>query len=101
VSRSRRVLLVSAATLLPVLAGLAQPAAAAPGDPAPFAPNTAGLHWSTQSVAPGVTVVSGSLTGRPAPSWTVTVDETVTSKLTGQPAPAELGSPQWAQSTVE
>jgi exopolysaccharide biosynthesis protein len=100
VSRSRRVLLVSAATLLPVLAGLAQPAAAAPGNPAPFAPNTAGLHWSTQSVAPGVTVVSGSLTGGPAPSWTVTIDATVTSKLTGQPAAAELGSPQWAHSTV-
>lgn len=81
--------------------GMAQPAGATQAA-ATVVPNVAGLQWTVRSVAPGVTVLSGSL-AHPAstPPWTVTIDSTVTSSITGKPANAELGSPQWAAATAK
>lgn len=60
-----------------------------------------GLHWTSQPVAPGVSVRTGELEqSAVTPYWTVTVDASATNALTGQPTTAELGTAQWARDTA-
>ncbi len=74
--------------------------------PATAAPDSAGwdgqrLHWTTQTVAPGVSLRTGTLDEPDvAPYWTVTIGAPATNDLTGKPTVAELGSPQWASDTA-
>jgi Phosphodiester glycosidase/SPOR domain len=65
------------------------------------ADTASGWLWTSESVAPGVTVEVGVLQGASAPFWTVTIDAPATNSLTGQPSVAELGPQQWAQDTAE
>jgi hypothetical protein len=59
------------------------------------------VQWSSQQLAPGVTVRSGHFADAAAkPYWTVTIDATATSSITGQTANAELGSASWAAVTT-
>ena len=59
------------------------------------------VQWTTQQVAPGVTVRASVLSDPSArPYWTVTIDATTTSSITGQPADAELGTASWATATA-
>lgn len=62
---------------------------------------TSGWQWTSDSVAPGVTVEVGVLQAATAPFWTVTIDAPATNSLTGQPTVAELGTQQWAQDTAD
>ncbi len=102
--RSRRArLALRIATTFAVAAplGLAVPAATA--SPAPGAgPMAAQTHWTTQTLAPGLQIRTGTLTNSAtgAPSWTVTVQAPVTAAYTGAPAWAEVGSTSWASQTV-
>ena len=89
-----------------LLVGLAlvASAAAATGSAAASPPTVGwdgtGLRWTSQSVAPGVTVEVGTLDRSTAPYWTVTIDAPATNSLTGQATVAELGTQQWAQDTA-
>jgi len=69
--------------------------------PVAAADTTSGWQWTSESVAPGVTVEVGVLQAATAPFWTVTIDAPATNSLTGQPTVAELGAQQWAQDTAE
>src|SRR5262249_27112006 len=96
----RRMLFPAAVAIagLPLLGVIpSMPAAAAPARPAPgTAPGgwIGQVAWTSQQVAPGVTVRAGVLANAAAaPHWTVTIDATTTSSITGQPANAELGTP--------
>lgn len=93
----------AAAAALPVLAVM--PSGSAAATTASHRPADAGwisqVTWTSQQIAPGVTVRDGVLSNPAAkPYWTVTIDATTTSSITGQPANAELGSPNWAASTA-
>jgi exopolysaccharide biosynthesis protein len=89
-----------------LLVGLAlvASAAAATGSAAASPPTAGwdgtGLQWTSQSVAPGVTVEVGTLDRSTAPYWTVTIDAPATNTLTGQATVAELSTQQWAQETA-
>lgn len=100
VSRLRSVGFGLLATLVLAL-GLLLPATAH-ASPAP--PGTSSwissVRWTSEQVAPGVTVRNGVLAQQVTPYWTVTVEDEVTSSFTGQPAPAEVGPPSWADQTV-
>ncbi|HEY1698479.1 MAG TPA: phosphodiester glycosidase family protein [Trebonia sp.] len=91
----------AAAAALPALAFLPAGSAAASAGPS-AAPKPSGswisqLQWTSQQLASGVTVRSGTLSDASAkPYWTVTIDSTVPSSITGQPADAELGIKSWA-----
>lgn len=91
----RAVAVVGAIALTVPVAASAQAAAPTPGW------DGSGLHWTTEQVAPGVVVRTGTL-GPPAghPFWTVTIDAPATNSLTGQPTKAELGPAQWASDTA-
>ncbi len=96
-SRIRR-----AATAVALIAAI--PAVVAPAQSASAAASGwdgSGLRWTTQSVAPGVSVRTGVLEQpQGAPFWTVTIDAPATNSLTGQPTTAELGTAQWAHDTA-
>ena len=69
------------------------------------APATAGgqvtAQWTTQTLAPGVQVRTGTVRHlEAAPSWTVTVKVPSTSRLTGAEVDVEVGSRSWAQDTT-
>ncbi|HEV3382215.1 MAG TPA: phosphodiester glycosidase family protein [Trebonia sp.] len=96
----------AASAALPVLAFLpsgsaaASTARAAQGDDG-VASWIGQVKWTSQDLAPGVTVRSGVLADSSAkPYWTVTLDATVTSSITGEPADAELGTASWATATA-
>jgi Phosphodiester glycosidase/SPOR domain len=58
-------------------------------------------HWSTQTIARGVQVSTVTIANpAAAPSWTVTLEQPVTSQVTGGPAAAEVESRSWAQATA-
>lgn len=66
---------------------------------APAAPVTA--RWTTRTLAPGVQLRSATLRRADShPSWTVTVQEPVTSRLTGAATAAEVGPRSWADPTA-
>jgi exopolysaccharide biosynthesis protein len=65
------------------------------------ADSPSGWQWTSESVAPGVTVDVGVLQAATAPFWTATIDAPATNSLTGQPTVAELGTQQWAQDTAD
>ncbi|WP_329138931.1 phosphodiester glycosidase family protein [Streptomyces sp. NBC_01476] len=77
-------------------------AAAAPATSAMSAahgPVTA--RWTTQNVAPGVQVRTGTIRNAAAtPAWTVTVQAPATSRLTGAATWAEVGPRSWATATA-
>lgn len=57
--------------------------------------------WTTQTVARGVEVRTGTVTNpAAAPTWTVTVQAPTTSRLTGAAAWAEVGPRTWADATA-
>lgn len=59
------------------------------------------IQWTSQHLAPGVTVRSGHFADPGAKLyWTVTIDATATSSITGLTANAELGSKSWAAATA-
>jgi hypothetical protein len=59
------------------------------------------IKWTSQQLAPGVTVRSGAFADPSAkPYWTVTIDATVISSITGEPADAEVGTKSWATATA-
>ncbi|MFF4213114.1 phosphodiester glycosidase family protein [Streptomyces sp. NPDC001796] len=65
------------------------------------APAPAVGEWTTQALAPGVEVRTGTLRNAgAAPSWTVAVRRPVTSRLTGAPVDAEVGPRSWADATA-
>jgi hypothetical protein len=73
----------------------------APASAAPAGGWIGQIRWTSQQVAPGVTVRAGVLANAAAaPHWTVTIDATTTSSITGQPANVELGTPAWAAATA-
>ncbi|MFJ5222545.1 phosphodiester glycosidase family protein [Streptomyces sp. NPDC088400] len=58
-------------------------------------------RWTTQSVARGVEVRTGTVTNPAAePAWTVTVEAPTTSRLTGAAAWAKVGPRNWADATA-
>nr|WTA00143.1 SPOR domain-containing protein [Streptomyces sp. NBC_00857] len=58
-------------------------------------------RWTTQSVARGVEVRTGTVTNTAAaPTWTVTVEAPTTSRLTGAAAWAKVGPRSWADATA-
>ncbi|MGY5121412.1 phosphodiester glycosidase family protein [Streptomyces sp. 900105755] len=58
-------------------------------------------EWTTQTVAPGVQVRTGTIRNTASvPTWTVTVQESTTSRLTGAAAWAEVGPRSWADETA-
>lgn len=83
---------------------LSGPASAALAQPAPGKPASGWIgqvQWTSQQVAPGVTVRNGVLANpTAAPHWTVTIDATTTSSITGATAHEELGTPAWAAATA-
>ncbi|WP_239154988.1 phosphodiester glycosidase family protein [Amycolatopsis sp. FDAARGOS 1241] len=92
-SRPRRALVaaVVAAGAAAVLSPVAE--AAVPG--------LAGYTWTTDAVAPGVTVRTGVLTQQNhSPFWTVTITAPAKNVLTGAATTAELGDAQWARDTA-
>jgi hypothetical protein len=105
-SRQRRwYVATAAAAALPALAFLPAGGAAASAGPSaapkPSSSWISQLHWTSEQLASGVTVRSGTFSDASAqPYWTVTVDSTVTSSITGQPADAELGTKSWATRTA-
>lgn len=91
---------VASAALAAISLGgtLASPAHASPARPASWLGE---VSWTSQQLAPGITVRSGVLSDSAAkPYWTVTIDHTVTSSITGQPASAEVGPKAWATATA-
>jgi exopolysaccharide biosynthesis protein len=87
---------------LALSAPLALTGAVATASPARPSSPSAAAHWTTQTVAPGVQIRTGTLTdGAAAPRWAVTVQAPVTAAFTGAPAWAEVGSPAWAATTAE
>ena len=91
------------AVLVAVVALTAPVAASAPAAQAAPTPgwDGSGLRWTTEQVAPGVSVRTGTLVEPTAhPFWTVTIDAPATNSLTGQPTTAELGTAQWASDTA-
>ncbi|GHH83393.1 hypothetical protein GCM10018793_45370 [Streptomyces sulfonofaciens] len=98
----RLAMALAVAAPLAVAGGTATAAspAAAPAGAAATA-GTAAAHWTTQHVAPGVQVRTGTLTDTAgAPSWTVTVQAPVEAAFTGRPAWAEVGGTTWASGTT-
>lgn len=101
--RACGVAMVGLTAVVPLLVAL--PAGAAPaGEGRP--PAVGGvwsqqINWTSQQVAPGMTVRTGVIAGGSAPYWTVTIDATTTSSLTGKPATAELGTASWATNVAE
>jgi Phosphodiester glycosidase/SPOR domain len=90
----------------PAAASGAGPARAVTGHPGQPRQRTAASplgteHWSTQAIARGVQVSTVTI-ANPAvtPSWTVTLEQPVTSQVTGAPAAAEVESRAWAQTTA-
>jgi len=81
-------------TAAPAAANAARPSTAAGPD---WIRN---VQWTSQPVAPGVTVRHGVLSAQTAPRWTVTIDGTTTSSITGQPADTEVGTRAWANQTA-
>ena len=75
---------------LPLLGAMAAvPASAAPGSGW-----IQQVKWTSQQVAPGVTVRTGVLANpAAAPHWTVIIDATTTSSITGTTANEEVGTP--------
>lgn len=99
---SRLALRLAMALAVAAPLGLAGPTAtASPESPAgPVSPATA--HWTTQTLAPGVEIRTGTLTNPSAdPRWTVTVQAPVTAAFTGAPAWAEVGDAAWASRTAD
>ncbi|MEV8610589.1 phosphodiester glycosidase family protein [Amycolatopsis sp. NPDC051373] len=92
-SRARRVL--AAAVVVAGAAAVLTPAADA------SVPGPAGYTWTTDAVAPGVTVRTGVLsrTAHP-PFWTVTITAPAKNILTGAATTAELGTAAWARDTA-
>ncbi|MEV6005994.1 phosphodiester glycosidase family protein [Streptomyces sp. NPDC051976] len=65
------------------------------------APAGSGTQWTTQQVAPGVEVRTGTLRDTAAaPSWTVTVKYPSTGRLSGAPVDVEVGPRAWADDTA-
>jgi exopolysaccharide biosynthesis protein len=63
-------------------------------------PGRAVAQWTTQAVAPGVEVRTGSIRDLgAAPSWTVSVKRPGTGRLSGAPVNIEVGPRAWADST--
>lgn len=72
-----------------------------PGRPPGRAPVPETAAWSTQAVAPGVRVSTGTIRRSDAkPAWTVSVQRSATSRLTGAATTAEVGNQSWANSTA-
>lgn len=108
-SGSRR-WIVTGSAVLAMAAAVPSTAAAVPADAPPgpgpraeaiSAVGWRGVQWTTDPVAAGVTVLTGTL-HRPgaAPYWTVTIEAPAINDLTGQRSVAELGSAAWAQDTM-
>ncbi|WP_329459782.1 phosphodiester glycosidase family protein [Streptomyces sp. NBC_01497] len=58
-------------------------------------------HWTTQQVARGLEVRTGTVTdSKAAPAWTITVQAATTGRLSGAAAWAEVGPGAWADSTA-
>ncbi|MFI5606981.1 phosphodiester glycosidase family protein [Amycolatopsis sp. NPDC051903] len=94
-SRPRRAL-VAAVVAAGAAAAVLSPAAEAAAVPGP-----AGYTWTTDAVAPGVTVRTGLLTPQHnSPFWTVTITAPAKNVLTGAATTAELGDAQWAGDTA-
>ncbi|SEF90257.1 Sporulation related domain-containing protein [Actinacidiphila yanglinensis] len=98
-ARARTVPLAAAVLAAVTPFALAGTASASSAAPAARGPVTA--QWTTQTVARGVQVRTGTIRDTAAaPSWTVTVQAPATSRLTGAATWAEVGAQSWADSTA-
>ncbi|SDM13361.1 Predicted protein [Nonomuraea maritima] len=96
-TRTRLLLGVAAAAVLAPLSISGVAAADAPAAPPASAP-----QWTTQQVAPGVEVRTGTVKDpAAAPSWTVTVQAEVKARFTGAQAWANVGTESWATQTAD
>lgn len=94
-ARTRLLLGVAAAAVLAPLSISGVAVADAPA--APPAP-----QWTTQRVAPGVEVRTGTVKNPAAtPSWTVTVQAEVKARFTGAQAWTTVGTESWATQTAD
>jgi hypothetical protein len=95
--------MVALSAVAPLLVVL--PAGAAPADDGGLSAGggqwSQRINWTSQQVAPGLTVRTGVLVGGSAPYWTVTIGAPTTSSLTGKPATAELGTASWAATVAD
>ncbi|MFJ1748017.1 phosphodiester glycosidase family protein [Streptomyces sp. NPDC088116] len=79
----------------------AQAATPGPADARTVTDSHVVSRWTTQSVARGVEVRTGTVTNSAAePTWTVTVEAPTTSRLTGAAAWAKVGPRSWADATA-
>ncbi|SEO43573.1 phosphodiester glycosidase family protein [Actinacidiphila rubida] len=92
---------LAVAVALAAVTPVAFEAAAAQAADAGPAAGPVPAQWTTQDVAPGVQVRTGTLrNAAAAPSWTVTVKVPSTSRLTGAPVDVEVGGADWVRDTT-
>ncbi|MEU3978740.1 phosphodiester glycosidase family protein [Streptomyces sp. NPDC026672] len=61
----------------------------------------ASAQWSTETVAPGVQVRTGTVRNDTTPTWTVAVQAPAVSRLTGAATWSEVGTRDWADTTAD
>ena len=84
-----------------VLAAVAPFALSGPASAQTDSHGPVSAQWTTQTVAPGVQVRTGTIRDAAAvPTWTVTVQAPTTSRLTGAAAWAAVGPRSWADETA-
>lgn len=89
---------LGAAALIAVVVPAGAPAQAAPANTAAGAVST---QWTTQTLAPGVELRTGTVLHPDVThTWTVTVQAPATSRLTGAATWAEVGTRGWADATA-
>lgn len=105
-SRARLALYVAAVAVtvplsIPAVAAADVPAAPTASASTASAAGGTTAQWTTQTVAPGVEVRTGTVrNSAAAPSWTVTVQAAVKARYTGASAWAAVGTEAWASETV-
>ncbi|MFI6564823.1 phosphodiester glycosidase family protein [Streptomyces sp. NPDC050534] len=97
-ARTRAGLAAAALLAVVVPAAAPAPAQAAPADTTAAA---ALAQWSTETLAPGVELRTGTVRHTDVThTWTVTVQSPATSRLTGAATWAEVGTRNWADATA-